>query len=170
MARPRSAAPPTLPLLPRLLLAAGLPLLAAAQNATTNGSNTSSSSATVDLDPGGCGCADLSGWVGMYGGCASYRLDGANEGYCADDGAEHACRRSCGACGADGCGGSGGRVSVVVTAAATGPADEVDMVLMMMVGVPLIVRDPPPYNLSYNTMALITTDCDAMRSLGIKWP
>ena len=32
------------------------------------------------------------------------------------------------------------------------------------------VRDLPPHDLSYNTTALITTDCDAMRSLSTKWP
>ena len=29
---------------------------------------------------------------------------------------------------------------------------------------------PPPHGLSSNTMALITTECDAMRSLRTKWP
>ena len=32
------------------------------------------------------------------------------------------------------------------------------------------VRDPPPRGLSSNTMALITTKFDAMRSLRTKWP
>ena len=32
------------------------------------------------------------------------------------------------------------------------------------------VRDPPPHRLSCNTVALITTNCNAMRSLGTKWP
>ena len=32
------------------------------------------------------------------------------------------------------------------------------------------VRPPPPHGLPSNTVARITTDCDAMRSLRTKWP
>ena len=34
----------------------------------------------------------------------------------------------------------------------------------------LLVRAPPQHGLSYTNMALITSDCGAMRSLGIEWP
>jgi hypothetical protein len=44
-------------------------------------------------------CADDAAWSSAYGGaCSTYALGGENEGYCTEDGADAACKGTCGTC------------------------------------------------------------------------
>eukprot|EP01052_Picozoa_sp_SAG31_P003329 SAG31_NODE_126_length_23665_cov_6.178987_24_plen_359_part_00 len=100
----------------------------AGSNTTQSNASAATSSSLID----GCVCQDIVDWIGMFGNCSTYRLGGSNEGYCTDDVAELSCARSCGTC--PPC----GSAAAAATSDATEPVGvEVDMVLMMMVGVPL---------------------------------
>ena len=78
-----------------------------------------------------CSCADDVEWTSNYGDCSTCAVGGANEGYCAGDGADGGCRDSCGTC----------------ICAPAGPAEDgVDFDKVYLIGVPIILLCcvPPP--------------------------